>query len=87
MKKKFMATINEAIDNGSEIEITIGCEGKSHVELTIIPEYVVTNGNMMTIYYNTEQMSFLIDKIVYDEVEEGFCIYDNGLCLFFFVAV
>lgn len=85
MKEKFMTTINEAVDNGSEIEITIGCEGKSHVELTIIPEYVVTNGNMMTIYYNAEQMSFPLDEIVYDEVEEGFCIYDNGL--FIFVAV
>ena len=85
MKEKFMTTINEAVDNGSEIEITIGCEGISYVELNIIPEYVVTNGNIMTIYYNDEQMSFPLDKIVYDEVEEVFCIYDNGL--FFFVAV
>lgn len=85
MKEKFMTTINEAVDNGSEIEITIGCDGTSYVELNIIPEYVVINGNMITIYYNDGQMSFPLDEIVYDEVEDGFCIYDNGL--FFFVAV
>ena len=82
MNNEFIATINAAVNNFSDLNLTIGCTGSTYINIRFVPEQVVTNGNIMTIYSDENHFSFPIDEIVYDEVEDGFCINDGNIFVF-----
>lgn len=82
MIKEFMAAINNSVNNYSEIDFTVGTEGSTYINIKFIPEQVITQGNIMTIYSGDNHFSFPIDDITYDEIEDGYCVCDGDTFIF-----
>lgn len=84
MYNDFAAAIETAIKNSSEICVIVGCKGVSCISIRFVPEFAVINGNEYTIYYNEDQHIIVpLNEVTYDEIEDGYCVYDEGMSLLF----
>ena len=76
MKEKFMATINEAIDNGTEIFITME-SGLNAVSVTVIPTSIDEGSGSVVIYAGTDIFVIDTEMISYDNDEFLFVNKEN----------
>lgn len=57
MREKFMVALDEAIDNGNEINVSLDT-GKAVISVSFIPEILDFDGNSVHIWFNG--MDFLV---------------------------
>ena len=76
MKEKFMATINEAIDNGTEIFITME-SGLNAVSVTVIPTSIDEGSGSVVIYAGTDIFVIDTESVSYDNDEFMFVNKEN----------
>ena len=77
MKERFMATINAAIDNGTEIGITMEA-GSNAVAFSVVPFEVIEGEGNVVIYAGSDIITVDTTNMVYDN-DEFICVNNNSV--------